>query len=229
MSSSAGSRPPSGSGAPVARAALVTHGRTEQVGDEVERLVAVAEVGCRAARRAGRGGASRLTPRGDTASADLVVVLGGRRDDASCPAELPRLGRARDRGQLGRVGFLSSMQPDEMETGLTRAFRDVTSTSSSCRPRGLQRRGWPCRRQRRVVASADSPRWSSWSGRSAARTSAACPATGSSARRRRVDCLQPLERRAVLVRASTPATTFVAPHSLHARPLVVPRGKSSSS
>ena len=70
--------PPSGSGAPVARATLVTHGRTEQVGDGVERLVAVAErsgvellVGPDEAARHG------LTPRGDTASADLVVVLGG--------------------------------------------------------------------------------------------------------------------------------------------------------
>ena len=68
--------------------------------------------------------------------------------------------------------------------------------------------------------------WSSWSGRSAARTSAAsCDG---------IICSTPSGSTAYNLSNSGPvlvwgidamATTFVAPHSLHARPLVVPRGK----
>src|SRR5512134_1414063 len=125
MSWSAGSTPPSGSrGEPIARAALVTHGRSEQVGDGVERLVALAEgagvellVGPEEAVRHG------LEQRGDPSGADLAVVLGGdgtmlRALRAYLGSGVPVVGV-----NFGRVGFLSSMQPDEMETGLTRVFR----------------------------------------------------------------------------------------------------------
>ena len=134
-------------------------------------------------RRAGRRRRVTARPTWRQASADLVVVLGGD-GTMLVPSELPRLGRARDRGQLGRVGFLSSMQPDEMETGLTRAFRgdlDVelpTSRSPTARLAMSPSTTWSSPRR-------SSAGWSSWSGRSAARTSAASPATGSSARRRR--------------------------------------------
>jgi NAD+ kinase len=125
MSSSAGSTPRSARpGTPVRRAALVTHGRPAQIGDGVERLVAVARdsgveviVGPEEAERHG------LSPHGDPLAADLVVVLGGdgtmlRALRTFLGTGVPVIGV-----NFGRVGFLSSMQPEELEVGLLRAFR----------------------------------------------------------------------------------------------------------
>ncbi|HET7513264.1 MAG TPA: hypothetical protein VFJ60_00490, partial [Gaiella sp.] len=79
MSSSAGSTPPSGSGAkPVARAALVTHGRQEQIGDGIARLVEVAgSAGVELIVAQDEAARHGLDASGDPRSADLVVVLGG--------------------------------------------------------------------------------------------------------------------------------------------------------
>ena len=125
MSSSAGSTPPSGSGAkPVARAALVTHGRQEQIGDGIARVLEVAGAAgvelIFAPDEAARHG---LEASGDPGDAELVVVLGGdgtmlRALRTYLGSGIPVIGV-----NFGRVGFLSSMQPEELEVGLTRAFR----------------------------------------------------------------------------------------------------------
>src|SRR4029078_4522432 len=64
-----------------------------------------------------------LEASGDPDDADLVVVLGGdgtmlRALRTYLGSGIPVIG-----GDFGRVGFLSSMQPEELEVGLTRAFR----------------------------------------------------------------------------------------------------------
>ena len=129
---------------------------------------------------------------------------------------------------FGRVGFLSSMQPDEMETGLTRAFRGDLVIVELPTLRGLQQR---------ELAMSPSTTWSSpRRARPDGRAGVGDRRRGPRQRPLRrdhlldavgVDCLQPLERRA---RArgqgiDAMATTFVAPHR-STRPLVVPRGKA---
>ena len=125
MSSSAGSTPPSGSGAkPVARAALVTHGRQEQIGDGIARLLEVAgSAGVELIFGPEEAARHGLEASGDPGDADLVVVLGGdgtmlRALRTYLGSGIPVIGV-----NFGRVGFLSSMQPEELEVGLTRAFR----------------------------------------------------------------------------------------------------------
>jgi len=125
MSSSAGSTTPSGSGAkPVARAALVTHGRQEQIGDGIARLLEVAgAAGVELTFAPDEAARHGLETSGDPADADLVVVLGGdgtmlRALRTYLGSGIPVIGV-----NFGRVGFLTSMQPEELEVGLTRAFR----------------------------------------------------------------------------------------------------------
>src|SRR5512138_822618 len=125
MTPSAGSMPPSASaGARITRAAVVTHGRPEQIGDGVERLAAVArEAGVELIVAPAEAARHELQAHGEPLSADLVVVLGGdgtmlRALRTYLGTGIPVIGV-----NFGRVGFLSSMQPDELEVGLTRAFR----------------------------------------------------------------------------------------------------------
>src|SRR4051794_6250425 len=97
---------------PVERAALVTHGRTRDMGPAIERLQA-------AARAAG----VELVPDGDDATAvDLAVVPGGdgtmlRALQRFLGTNVPVIGV-----NFGRVGFLASIQPNELESGLARVF-----------------------------------------------------------------------------------------------------------
>jgi NAD+ kinase len=93
---------------PVTRAAVVTHGRIERIGDAADRLRAVAE----------RCGVELV----DDTNADLAVVLGG--DGTTLRAlhrylgtEVPCLGV-----NFGRVGFLTSVDANELEAGIERAF-----------------------------------------------------------------------------------------------------------
>ena len=129
---------------------------------------------------------------------------------------------------FGRVGFLSAVQPEELEDGVARAFAgelEVVELPTLEVVNG----GTPHVAVNDVVVTSRrrSAGWSSSSGRSAARTSAASPATGSSARRRpaRPPTTSRTAGRCSMWGLDAMATTFVAPHSLHARPLVVPRGK----
>ena len=131
---------------------------------------------------------------------------------------------------FGRVGFLSLDPARPTSRPASRACSPASTGSRSCRRStsrsGDERRGRRQRRRRRERALGPDGRSSS--GRSAARTSAGSACDGVvCATPVRLDGLQPLERRAgARVGASTRwRVTFVAPHSLHARPLVVPRGR----
>src|SRR6059058_5966388 len=121
MSSSAGSTTQS---TEVKRAAVITHGKPETIGAALERLQAVAS----------DRGVDLLFPdeeiekhglgsdRGTVEEADLAVVLGGdgtmlRALRRFLGTTVPVIGV-----NFGRVGFLASMHPDELEDGLGRAF-----------------------------------------------------------------------------------------------------------
>ena len=121
MTSTAGSPKPSGRR--VARAAVITHGKSGQIGSGLARLQAVAlehgvelVIGREEAEKHG------LEESGDAASADLAVVLGGdgtmlRALTRFLGAGVPVIGV-----NFGRVGFLSSMGRRDLEDGLGRVF-----------------------------------------------------------------------------------------------------------
>jgi NAD+ kinase len=99
----------SSEGAAVQRVAVFVHGRPERVGDAPQRLRAVAaRLGVEVAD--------------DPAGSDLVVVLGGdgtmlRALQQMLGSGVPCLGV-----NYGRVGFLTSIEGDELETRLEAAF-----------------------------------------------------------------------------------------------------------
>jgi len=105
----------------VERVAVVTHGYTKDVGSAVERLRA-------AASRAGvelifdEEEAAKYGVEPSPAVPDLAVVLGGdgtmlRGLTRFLNTSVPVLGV-----NFGRVGFLTTMQSDDLEAGLARAF-----------------------------------------------------------------------------------------------------------
>ena len=228
MSSSAGSTRPSARSRPVTRAAVVTHGRPEQVGDGVDRLVALARasgvelvVGPEEADRHG------LSMDGDPTKADLVVVLGGdgtmlRALRTFLGTGVPVIGV-----NFGRVGFLSSMQPDGLEAGLARAFAgdfEVVELPTLEVENGAAAH---VAVNDVVVASGELGRMVELEWAVGGEDLGSVPCDG-------IICSTPPGSTAYNLSNGGPvlmwgidamATTFVAPHSLHARPFVVPRGK----
>jgi NAD+ kinase len=197
---------------PVETAAVVAHSRVD-VGVAVERVRAVAE----------RAGVEIVD---DPERAQLAVAVGG---DGTI---LRTLARLLDTGvpvigiNFGRVGFLASITPDRLEDDLARVFageyraieqptleaqlggkrlaavNDVVATSS--RLGRMIELGWSVAGEDLGVVSCDGMICSTPSGSTAYNLSNGGP---------------------VLVRGlDAMAITFIAPHSLHARPLVVPRG-----
>jgi NAD+ kinase len=101
-------RSPQRDGTAVARAAYLTHGRAEVIGDALDRLHAAAS----------RNGVEIV----DDGEPDLVIVLGGdgtmlRALQRWLGTGVPCLGV-----NFGRVGFLTSVRSDDLETGLDAAF-----------------------------------------------------------------------------------------------------------
>ena len=109
---------------PVRSAAVITHGRLETIGDGLERLHAVAA----------HNDVTLLFPKeerekhglppadDDVKTADLVIVLGGdgtmlRALDRFMDSGIPVFGV-----NYGRVGFLTSVSAAELESGVERAF-----------------------------------------------------------------------------------------------------------
>ena len=225
MSSRAGSKTQP---ADVKRAAVITHGRPETIGTALDRLRAVAD-DC---------GVELLFPdeeldklgldhNGDLADLDLAVVLGGdgtmlRGLQRFLGMDVPVIGV-----NFGRVGFLASIAADALEGGLRRAFsgeyvvvelpaleaetgggrwtavNDVVATSSLLGR--MIELGWAIGGEDLGSIACDGLICSTPSGSTAYNLSNGGP---------------------VLVWGlDALAVTFVAPHSLHARPLVVPRGR----
>ncbi len=228
MSSSTGSTMQS---AEVARAAVITHGKPERIGAALERLQGVARA----------AGVELLYPdeevekhrlggdQGDVGVADLAVVLGG---DGTMLRALKRFlgtGVPVIGVNFGRVGFLAACEGDALEDGLTRAFagdyrvvelpalelevgaggeresavNDMVVTSSTLGR--MIELGWAVGGEDLGSLPCDGLICSTPSGSTAYNLSNGGP---------------------VLVWGlDAMAVTFVAPHSLHGRPLVVPRGR----
>jgi NAD+ kinase len=107
----------------VARAAVVTHGKTGQIGAGLARLQAVAqEHGVELLFAADETEKHAIEATEDPAGADIAVVLGG---DGTMLRALTRFlgtGVPVIGVNFGRVGFLSSMGRRDLEAGLARIF-----------------------------------------------------------------------------------------------------------
>ncbi len=198
----------------VRRAAVVTHGKPETIGDAVDRL-----------EQAARAAGVELVD-SDAAEPDLAVVLGGdgtmlRALHAHLGTHVPVFGV-----NFGRVGFLTSVESDALEDGVTRVFvgdyrvvelctltidlngeiqpaiNDAVATSS--RLGRMVQLGWEIGGEDLGTQPCDGMICSTPSGSTAYNLSNGGPV--------------------LMWGIEAMAITFVAPHSLHARPLVVPRG-----
>jgi NAD+ kinase len=226
MTSTSESQPRSASA--VRRAAVITHGKPGTIGPALARLEAVAR----------RSGVELLLPdeevakhgladaESDLADADVAVVLGGdgtmlRALSRFLGKDVPVIGV-----NFGRVGFLASIPPDVLEEGVARVFagdyRVVPLTTlelelgalrvsavndvvvlSAIRGRMVEL-GWSIGGEDLGVQPCDGMICATPSGSTAYNLSNGGP---------------------VLVRGlDAMAVTFIAAHSLHARPMVVPRG-----
>jgi NAD+ kinase len=226
MSSTTGSNTPSAD--PVRTAAVVTHGHPEAIGEALERLERVAaRSGVELIYPEDEAAKHDRPPDGDFGAAELVVVLGGdgtmlRALKRSLGSGPPVIGV-----NFGAVGFLTSMSADDLETGLERAFggeyevvelptiqaqagndehiavNDVV-VASSIVGRMIEL-GWAIGGEDLGTLSSDGVICSTPSGSTGYNLSNGGP---------------------VLVWGLDAQTvTFIAAHSLHARPLVVPRGR----
>ena len=210
----------------VRRAALFTHGRPELLGNALERLERVArecdvELVLSPEEAAKHNRASALP-----AGADLGVVLGG--DGTMLRALKQFLGtRTPVLGvNFGRVGFLASIAADELEQGLMRAFAGEyrvfelptleAEVDGERRPavNDVVAHGTALGRMVELAWAVDGEDLGT----------VACDG---------IVCCTPSGSTAYNLSAGGPllswgldamAITFIAPHSLHARPLVVPRG-----
>lgn len=228
MRSSAESTQSSAERRPIRRVAVVSHGKPGQVGDGVERLVALTReldvelvVGPEEAARHG------LEPNGDPTAAELAVVLGG--DGTMLRALRTYLGTGVPviGVNFGRVGFLSSLGPDELEEGLRRALGgelDVVELPTLEVRNGDEPH---VAVNDVVVTSGEIGRMVELEWAVGGEDLGRIPCDG-------LICSTPSGSTAYNLSNGGPvlmwgidamATTFVAPHSLHARPLVVPRGR----
>jgi len=196
---------------PISRASIVAHGRID-VGDATERVKAVAA-------------ASGVTLADEPAEAEIAIALGGDGTMLRTLAKLLDSGVPAIGVNFGRVGFLASIRPDDLEADLARVF---TGEYSVVELPTLEMR----LDGERHIAVNDIVATSSILGRMVELAWAVggedlgtIPCDG-------MICATPTGSTAynlsnggpVLVRGlDAMAVTFIAPHSLHARPLVVPR------
>jgi NAD+ kinase len=207
---------------------VITHGRPETIRGGLERLEQVArDVGVELLVPEDDGAKHRRADgRGELDDADLAVALGGdgtmlRALGRFLGTSVPVLGV-----NFGRVGFLSSIPGEDLEPGLARAFAgeyEVAELPTLAAESGGERRF----AVNDVVArSADVGRMVDigWSVGGEELGPQGCDG---------LICATPVGSTAYNLSVGGPvlvwgleamAVTFVAPHSLHARPLVVPRG-----
>jgi NAD+ kinase len=228
MTSTTGSQPRSAEAQTVRRAAVITHGKPGTIGPALERLEKIAREASvelllpdEEVEKHGIG-----EPDQDVTAADIAIVLGGdgtmlRALQRFLGTDIPVIGV-----NFGRVGFLASIEQDDFESGLARVFagnyrvvplttldveaggtrdsavNDVVALSSV---RGkMVELAWALGGEDLGVQPCDGMICATPSGSTAYNLSNGGP---------------------VLVRGlDAMAVTFIAPHSLHARPMVVPRG-----
>jgi len=227
MTSTAGSPKPSARPRAVASAAVVTHGKHSQIGAGLARLQAVAqEHGVELLFPPDEAEKHGVEPAPDLGAADIAIVLGG---DGTVLRALTRflgMGVPVVGVNFGRVGFLSSMARRELESGLTRVFSgeyEVVElpTLEVEHPEGIGRAVNDA-----VVASASLGRMIELELAVGGEELGRQPCDG-------IICSTPSGSTAYNLSNGGPvlmwgleaiALTYVAAHSLHARPLVIPPG-----
>jgi NAD+ kinase len=215
--------------AEVRRAAVITHGKQETTGAALEQLQALAkERGVELLypeEEAEKHGLGR--DHGDVAGADLAVVLGG---DGTMLRALKRFlgtGVPVIGVNFGRVGFLASVESSSLEAGLARAFSgDYRVVELPALEGGAGGETWPAVNDI-VVASAELGRMVELGWAVGGEDLGSLPCDGLIAATPSGSTAYNLSNGGpVLVWGlDAMAVTFVAPHSLHARSLVVPRGR----
>jgi NAD+ kinase len=207
---------------------VITHGKPSTIGPALDRLEKVArEAGVELLlpdEEVEKHGVGEPEP--DLTGADLAIVLGGdgtmlRALQRFLGTDVPVLGV-----NFGRVGFLASVQQVEFESGLARVFSGDYSVLSLT-TLNVEVDG------HRAAAINDVVALSSIKGRMVELAWAlggedlgVQPCDGMIASTPSVSTAYNLSNGGpVLVRGlDAMAVTFIAPHSLHARPMVVPRG-----
>jgi NAD+ kinase len=225
MTSTASSPTPSGKA--VGRAAVVTHGTPGQIGSGLARLQAVAqEHGVELLYPSEEAEKHAVEPGGDAASADLAVVLGG---DGTVLRALTRFlgsGVPVIGVNFGRVGFLSSVGRRDLETGLARVFAGEYDVIELPTLELEHPDGRAVAVNDVVVSSASLGRMIELELAVAGEELGRQPCDG-------IICSTPSGSTAYNLSNGGPvlmwgleaiALTFVAAHSLHARPLVIPPG-----
>jgi NAD+ kinase len=208
---------------------VITHGKVERIGPALARLEQVARQAKvellfpdEEQEKHGRAG-----DESDRGAVDIAVVLGGdgtllRALTRYLDREVPVVGVI-----FGRVGFLTSIEPEDLESGLTRVFageysvaelatleveaaperatavNDVVVRSSSVGR--MIELGWAVGDEDLGLQPCDGVICSTPSGSTAYNLSNGGPV--------------------LIWGLDAMAVTFVAPHSLDARPLVLPRGR----
>ncbi len=213
---------------PVRRAAVVTHGRVETIGPALERVEAIAaRAGVELVYPPDEVTKHELSePAQDLVDAEIVVVLGGdgtmlRALHRVLGTEIPVIGV-----NFGRVGFLTAIEGDEIDSQLLRVF------SGDYRVIALPTLELELDGQRRPAVN-DVVAASATVGRM---VELAWTVGGEHLGREACDgiiCATPAGSTAYNLSNGGPvlvwgldalAVTFIAPHSLHARSTVVPRG-----
>jgi NAD+ kinase len=211
----------------IAKAAVVTHGKPGQIGAGLARLQAVAqEHGVELLYppdEAEKHGAETV---GDAAGADIAVVLGG--DGTVLRALTHFLGMAVPviGVNFGRVGFLSSMGRRDLEAGLARVFRGEYEVVALPTLEVWHPDGREVAVNDVVVASGSLGRMVELELAVGGEELGRQPCDG-------IICSTPSGSTAYNLSNGGPvlmwgleaiALTYVAAHSLHARPLVIPPG-----
>jgi len=211
----------------VSRAAVVTHGKTGQIGAGLARLQVVAgEHGVELLFAPEEAEKHALAAVEDPAEADLAVVLGG---DGTMLRALTRFlgtGVPVIGVNFGRVGFLTSMGPRDLETGLARVFAGEYEVVELPTLELEHAAGREVAVNDVVVASGSLGRMIELDVAVGGEELGRQPCDG-------VICASPSGSTAYNLSNGGPvlmwglealALTYISAHSLHARPLVVPPG-----
>lgn len=204
-------------GGRVARAAVFTHGHPARIGDAAELVEQLAA-----------SAGTELVPVED-GDPDLVVALGGDgtmlralRATVALGKGVPVFGV-----NFGRVGFLTSVEGEELEAGLARVFAGEYRVVELCTLGGSLAGAEHVAVNDIVATSSEPGRMVELGWEVGGEELGAQPCDG-------LICCTPSGSTAYNLSNGGPvmmwgldamATTFVAPHSLHARPLVLPRGQ----
>jgi NAD+ kinase len=228
MSSTDSSTPRLPESEPIRRAAVITHGRVDQIGAGLGQLEAVAaEAGVELVFDEDEAAKHGRTASAAPDAVDFAIVLGGdgtmlRGLQRFLGTGVPVLGV-----NFGRVGFLSSVVRDRLEDGMRRVFAgDYTTVELSTIEVELGGDTFVGVNDA-VVTSGELGRMVEIAWAVGGEPLGRVPCDG-------LVCSTPSGSTAYNLSNGGPVLmwgldamtlTFVAPHSLHARPLVIPRGR----